>query len=191
MARPSDGGRLISQERIAFVQLAAAFDYTIVPFASLGGEDSLQILLDAGDIMNSQLGRLLRASSVAKTYLRGGLEFPPLVRGLGLTWVPKPERSFVSFGRPISTARYRCRTDDVGAMREQRNRMASSIEAQLAQLQQVLSRLSGQGADAPKTAHDWGELVAEFERQVDRATRRMGGATEATPRRTQSRTNRT
>ncbi len=138
-----------------------------------------------------KLGRLLRASSVAKTYLRGGLEFPPLVRGLGLTWVPKPERSFVSFGRPISTARYRCRTDDVGAMREQRNRMASSIEAQLAQLQQVLSRLSGQGADAPKTAHDWGELVAEFERQVDRATRRMGGATEATPRRTQSRTNRT
>jgi len=46
VARPSDGGRLISQERIGFVQLAAAFGYMIVPFASLGGEDSLQILLD-------------------------------------------------------------------------------------------------------------------------------------------------
>jgi hypothetical protein len=51
----------------------------------LGGDESLQILLDAGDIMNLPLGRLPRASGVAKTYLRGGEELPPLVRGLALT----------------------------------------------------------------------------------------------------------
>jgi hypothetical protein len=41
---------------------------------------------------------------------------PPLVRGLGLTWIPQPEKFFVSFGRPISTSGYRRRTGDVAAM---------------------------------------------------------------------------
>jgi|SRR5271165_3332505 len=177
--RKGESYRLIWKERIGFVQLAAAYGYTITPFASLGGDDSLQILLDAGDIMKSPLGRLLRASGVAEKYLRGGEELPPLVRGVGLTWVPKPERFYVSFGRPISTRRYRRRTEDVDAMRELRSEVASSIEAQLAQLQRVRSEIVGGGAAESRVAPAWDGLVAGFETQVDRVKRRLGGASEA------------
>ena len=125
--RKNEAYQLIWKERIGFVRLAAAFGYAIVPFASLGADETLEIVLDAGDIMNSPIGKLPCAPSrIAKTYLRAGEELPPLVRGLGLSWLPRPERFFVSFGRPISTTRYRRRTEDVDAMRELRTKVASS-----------------------------------------------------------------
>ncbi len=111
--RKNEAYRLIWQERIGFVQLAAAFGFPIVPFASLGADESLHIALDAGDIMSSPIGKLLRATGIADKYLRGGEELPPLVPGLGLTWIPEPQRFFVSFGPPISTSPYRRRAKDV------------------------------------------------------------------------------
>src|SRR5271165_1349853 len=139
--------RLIWKERTGFVQLAAAFGYRIVPFASLGADESLHIVLDARDIMNSPIGKLLRASGIAAKYLRGRDELPPLVRGLGLTWIPEPQRFFISFGRPISTSQYRRRTDDVAAMGELRTKVAASIDAQLERLQRMRPSMSGEGAN--------------------------------------------
>src|SRR5208337_1805131 len=173
--RRGEAYKVIWKERLGFVQLAADFGYAIVSFASLGADESLQIIVDAGDIMNSPIGKLLRASGIAKTYLRGGEELPPLVRGLGLTWVPKPERFFVSFGLPISTTRYRRRTEDVDAMRELRSKVASSIEAQLERLKVVRDGMDGESVGARRVAPDWAKLVAEFQTQVDRVKRRTRG----------------
>ena len=69
--RKNEAYRLIWKEQIGFVQLAAAFGYRIVPFASLGADESLHIALDAGDIMSSLIGKLLRATGIADKYLRG------------------------------------------------------------------------------------------------------------------------
>ena len=102
--RKNEAYRLVWKERIGFVQLAAAFGYPIVPFASLGADESLHIAVDGPDIMSSPIGKLLQASGIADKYLRGGEALPPLVRGLGLTWIPEPDRFFVSFGPPISTS---------------------------------------------------------------------------------------
>jgi len=146
--RKNEAYRLVWKERIGFVQLAAAFGYSIVPFASLGADESLHIALDAGDIMSSPIGKLLQATGIADKYLRGGEVLPPLVRGLGLTWIPEPDRFFISFGPPISTSRYRRLTEDIAAMHELRAKVASSIEAQLEQLQAIRRSMSGEGADA-------------------------------------------
>ncbi len=70
---------------------------------------------------------------------------PPLVRGLGLTWIPEPDRFFVSFGPPISTSHYRRRVKDVAAMHELRAKVASSIEAQLEFLQRMRGSMSRRG----------------------------------------------
>ena len=169
--RRGEAYQLIWKERLGFVRLAAAFGYTIVPFASLGADESLQIVLDAGDLMNTPLGRLLRASGLAKQYLRDGEELPPLVRGLGLTWLPRPEKFCVSFGHPISTSRYRRQTNDVEAMRELRGKVASSIESQLAQLQHARRETKSEGAATRRVPAAWDELVAGFETQVDRVKR--------------------
>ena len=124
LKRKNEAYRLIWKERIGFVQLAAASGYPIVPFASLGADELLHIALDAGDILSSPIGKLLQATGIADKYLRGGEILPPLVRGLRLTWIPEPDRFFVSFGPAVSTAHYRRRAEDVAAMHELRAKVA-------------------------------------------------------------------
>src|SRR5271166_1636566 len=70
--RKNEAYRLIWKERIGFVTLAAAFGYSIVPFASLGADESLHIAVDGPDIMSSPIGKLLQATGIADKYLRGG-----------------------------------------------------------------------------------------------------------------------
>src|SRR5271166_4457397 len=143
--RKGEAYRLVWKERIGFVQLAATFGYRIVPFASLGADETLHIALDADDIMSSPIGKLLQATGIMDKYLRGGEVLPPLVRGLGLTWIPEPDRFFVSFGDPISTSRYRRRKENSAAMHELRANAASSIEPQLKQLQTIRRSMSREG----------------------------------------------
>ncbi len=179
--RKNEAYRLIWKERIGFVTLAAAFGYSIVPFASLGADESLHIAVDGPDIMSSPIGKLLQATGIADKYLRGGEALPPLVRGLGLTWIPEPQRFFVSFGPPISTSPYRRRAKDVAAMHELRTKVASSIEAQLEFLQRMRGGMSGESADARRVrTSDWDNLVAGLENQTERAKRRVRSRTKAT-----------
>ncbi len=111
--------------------------------------------------MGSPIGKLLRASGIADRYLRGGEELPPVVRGLGPSWIPEPQKFFISFGRTISTSRYRRRVDDPAAMRELRSRVAASIEAQFETLQRMQRDANGEISDAHRVgASDWRELVA-------------------------------
>jgi len=178
--RKNEACRLIWKERIGFVTLAAAFGYPIVPFASLGADESLHIAVDGPDIMSSPIGKLLRASGIADKYLRGGEALPPLVRGLGLTWIPEPDRFFVSFGPPISTSAYRRRAKDVAAMHELRAKVASSIEAQLEFLQRMRRSMSGEDANARRVrTSDWDKLVVGLETQAERAKRRVTSRTKA------------
>ena len=180
--RKNEAYELIWKERIGFVQMAAAHGYRIAPFASLGGDESLHILLDAGEIMGSPIGKLLRASGIADQFLRGGEELPPLVHGLGLSWIPEPERFLISFGRPISTSRYRRRVGDVAAMRELRSKVAASIEAQLEALQRMQRGAGGEVLDAPRvSASDWNNLVGGFETEVERIKRGMSSRARPRP----------
>src|SRR5208283_2384052 len=179
--RKNEAYRLIWKERIGFVTLAAAFGYSIVPFASLGADESLHIALEGPDIMNSPIGKLLQATGIADKYLRGGEALPPLVRGLGLTWIPEPKRFFVSFGPPISTSYYRRRVKNVAAMHELRAKVASSIEAQLEFLQRMRGGMSGEGAGARRVrTSDWDKLFAGLETEVERAKRQVTSRTKAT-----------
>jgi len=172
--------RLVWKERIGFVQLAAAAGYPIVPFASLGADESLHIAVDGPDIMSSPIGKLLQATGIADKYLRGGEALPPLVRGLGLTWIPEPVRFFVSFGPPISTSAYRRRAKDVAAMQELRAKVASSIEAQLEFLQGMRRSMSSEDANARQVrTSDWDKLVVGLETQAERAKRRVRSRTKA------------
>ena len=175
--------RLVWKERIGFVTLAAAFSYPIVPFASLGADESLHIAVDGPDIMGSPIGKLLQATGIADKYLRGGQALPPLVRGLGPTWIPEPERFFFSFGPPISTSHYRRRAGDVAAMHELRAKVASSIEAQLEFLQRVRGSMSGKGAGVRRVrTSDWNELVARLASEAEPVKDRVTSRTKATKR---------
>ena len=137
--------QLIWKERFGFVQLAIEHGYTITPYATAGAEEAYDVLLDSGDYMNTPLGRYLKRSGIAEQYLRGGEEFPPLVRGLGLTVLPRPEKLYFMVGRPIDMARYQGREADPEVLRRARNRVGRSLEQLIAEVRTHRARAQTQG----------------------------------------------
>jgi len=138
--------RLIWKERFGFVQLAIEHGYTITPYATSGAEEAFDVLLDSSDYMSTPLGRYLKRTGIADRYLRGGEEFPPLVRGLGLTALPRPEKLYFSIGRPIDMARYRGQEKDPEVLLQARNRVGRSLAQLIKELRAHRARARGQGA---------------------------------------------
>ncbi len=131
---------LIWKERMGFVRLAIEHGYTITPYATVGAEEAFDVLLDSGDYMNTLLGRVLKDTGIADRYLRHGEEFPPLVRGLGLTMIPRPEKLYFSIGRPIDTARYQGQSKDRAVLQRVRGRVGRSLKQLIAELRERRSR---------------------------------------------------
>ena len=137
--------RLIWKERYGFVRLAIEHGYTITPYATVGAEDAYDVLLDSSDYMQTPLGRALKASGLADRYLRGGEEFPPVVRGLGLTVIPRPEKLYFSIGKPIDMARYQSEGDDPAVLRRARERVARAVSRLITELREHRAQDTGQG----------------------------------------------
>jgi 1-acyl-sn-glycerol-3-phosphate acyltransferase len=104
--RKGEKYKLIWKNRVGFARLAIRFGYPIVPFAAVGAEEAFDILLDANDLMASPLGAILGRLGV-----RGDV-IMPIVKGIGPTPLPRPERLYFYFGAPIDTRRYRGRHQD-------------------------------------------------------------------------------
>jgi len=137
--------RLIWKERYGFVQLAIEHGYPITPYATVGAEEAFDLLLDSRHYMATPLGRYLRRSGLAERHLRGGEEFPPLVRGLGPTVIPRPEKLYFSIGRRIETTAYRGRARDPEVLREVRERVRRSLAGLIAGLRLHRARDARQG----------------------------------------------
>ena len=137
--------RLIWKERYGFVRLAIEHGYTITPYATVGAEDAYDVLLDSSDYLQTPLGRALKASGLADRYLRGGDEFPPVVRGLGLTVIPRPEKLYFSIGKPIDMVRYRGQGDDPAVLRRARERVARALTRLITELREHRAQDTGPG----------------------------------------------
>ena len=94
--RKGEKYQLLWENRMGFARLAIKHGYPVVPFASVGAEDSLDVVVDVDN-------RYL--APVARTFERisGSPDFFPIVRGIGPTPIPRPERQYYWFGEPIPT----------------------------------------------------------------------------------------
>jgi 1-acyl-sn-glycerol-3-phosphate acyltransferase len=137
--------QLIWKERVGFVRLAIEHGYTITPYATVGAEEAFDVLLDSGDYMRTPLGRYLNETGIAEKYLRGGEEFPPLVRGLGLTMIPRPEKLYFSLGKPLDMRRYRDQSADPAVLRRVRARVGRSLNQLIAELRERRAQDTGPG----------------------------------------------
>ena len=137
--------RLIWKERFGFVKLALEHGYTITPYATVGAEEAFDVLLDSADYMKTPLGRVLKSTGIADSYLRGGEEFPPLVRGLGLTMIPRPEKLYFALGTPIETSRYRAQFGDPLVLKRVRDRVHRSLTRLIADLREHRAHDTEQG----------------------------------------------
>jgi len=119
--------KLIWQDRVGFARMAIEAGYTIVPFASVGADDCWDIVLDGDDLLRSPLGGVVRALIPRLDLL------PPLVRGIGLSPLPRPERFYFHFGDPIptDTERYHGREEDVASCAALRDEVRRAVESGL------------------------------------------------------------
>ncbi len=91
--------QLLWQGRSGFARLAIAHDYPIVPVGLVGGDDVYHSIVERGgtwERMTRGVGERLHGVT--------GVGIP-LVRGVGPTMVPRPQRMYLRFGAPIDTTR--------------------------------------------------------------------------------------
>jgi 1-acyl-sn-glycerol-3-phosphate acyltransferase len=92
---------------MGFAPLAIEHGYPIVPCAAAGADDMLDVIVDVDTPVYGRLARLSKKVT--------GFPAPPLVRGVGLTPIPRPERLYFWFGEPIDTTRFAGQDIDAAA----------------------------------------------------------------------------
>ncbi len=129
--------KLIWSERLGFARMAIEHGYPIVPFAAVGAEESLDIVLDADSPVMAPIRAL--------TQRLFGTEPLPIVRGIGLTPIPRPERLYFWVGAPVSTEPYAGRHEDDVACRRVRAEVAAAVEGGIEFLLAERERERGRG----------------------------------------------
>lgn len=134
MRRKGEAYDLIWKKRAGFARLAIEHGYDIIPFGSVGPDESYRILLDANDLLKSGWRYDLAKRTGLLKLTRDGDFVPPIALGLGPTLIPRPQRYYFGFGSRISTAAIRGQQTDsdiVWALREQ---VASEVKNQIERL---------------------------------------------------------
>ena len=120
--RKGERYQLIWENHLGFAVMAIEGRYPIVPFASLGIEDALDIVLDTDSPLMAPARKLFKNLLNTEPF--------PIVRGIGLAPIPRPERVYFWFGEPIPTLQYGGVADEDNTW-EVRTRTAASIEGGL------------------------------------------------------------
>jgi 1-acyl-sn-glycerol-3-phosphate acyltransferase len=122
--------RLSWEGRSGFARVSIESDYPIVPVGLVGGDDVYQSLF----ARDSTWGRLNLSLSER---LSGRADMAmPLIRGVGPTLIPRPQRMYLAFGEPISTTQP-ARTNAATWLETVRETTRESLESILAELQVV------------------------------------------------------
>ena len=107
------------RERMGFARLAIEHGYPVVPFAAVGGDEMLDVIIDQDTPVYGQFAHLYQKLM--------GFATPPIVRGIGVTPIPRPERLYFWFDEPIETVRFGGRFDDTAAAQSLRDEVKQAI----------------------------------------------------------------
>lgn len=121
--RKGEKYQLLWADRLGFARLAVRHGYPIVPFATVGAEDSLDVVVNNDH-------PLLAPARRAFERLSGSPDLFPIVRGIGPTPIPRPERQYYWFGAPIETSTHTAGDDR--AVRQIRDQTRTAIEGGIA-----------------------------------------------------------
>lgn len=132
--RRGEAYRLIWKQRVGFARLAIEHGYPIVPFAAVGAEECFDILVDGDEMRGTPLRHVVELLSPRADVT------PPLVRGVGLTMLPRPQRFYFKFAPPIETADLGGRASDAGLCFAVREEVRRAVEAGIGELQRIRAR---------------------------------------------------
>jgi 1-acyl-sn-glycerol-3-phosphate acyltransferase len=111
--------QLLWRERIGFARLAIEQGYPVVPFAAVGAEEMLDIIVDEHSPIYGEFARAYKRLL--------GFPTPRIVRGVGLTPIPRPERLYFAFDEPIDSTRFGNSFDDTAGARALRDEVKEAI----------------------------------------------------------------
>ncbi|MEV6768433.1 lysophospholipid acyltransferase family protein [Nocardia sp. NPDC051030] len=117
--------KLLWEGRTGFARMAIETGAPIVPIAMVGGDDIYDIVFDGDHPVMAPL-----RAAVKGLGLRENLT-PPLIRGVGPTLLPKPERFYFSLGTPIDTTPWRDDADPQAAATDLQGIVKKALEGEL------------------------------------------------------------
>jgi len=127
--RRADHYPLVWRERIGFARMALEFGYPVVPFSMIGVDDMWDVLADADDALYAPARALAARLDIDPEMLW------PIVRGLGPTPLPRPQRIYVRIGAPIDAAAFGTSWEDVDGARALRDAVRAAVRRGIADLQ--------------------------------------------------------
>jgi len=71
---------------------------------------------------------------VAEKYFKNGELMPPVIRGIGNTIFPRPAKLYFSFGKRISTARYKSKFDDAQTQEMMKKKVEKALLSEFQKL---------------------------------------------------------
>ncbi len=129
--------KLAWKTRTGFVRMAMEHGYPVIPLASVGADDTYDIHFDAYDFKASKLGQLLLRNKRINQLLKNGEVIMPFSTGLGFTALPRPERFYFSFGKPIETSHLQGQASNKEAQWKLRKQVMASLEAEIETLKAI------------------------------------------------------
>jgi 1-acyl-sn-glycerol-3-phosphate acyltransferase len=125
--RKGEQYRLRWKERVGFARMAIENRCPIIPFAAVGGDDFYKIVLGSDEIMATPVGKLLVKAGLREEALG-------VYRGVGLSMIPRPQRLYFKFGKPIRTTRYKGDGETLVNCEAVRDEVKASVESMIAKL---------------------------------------------------------
>ena len=144
--------QLLWGKRTGFARMAIQAGCPIVPFAAVGAEDRLRVVVDMDSPVALPARALVRR--VAGRDDIGTL----LVRGTGPAGLPGAGRLYFHFGRPIQTTRWAGRARDPEAVAECRDLVKAAVERGATQLLALREQDPGRLL-LPRATHALRELL--------------------------------
>lgn len=111
--------------RTGFARMAIEAGAPIVPVAMIGVDDAYDIVVDGDHPVLRPLRWAVEALGLSRELT------PPLLRGIGPTLIPRPERFYFSAGTPIDPAPWRDADDIESAAAELRDVVRKELEEEL------------------------------------------------------------
>ncbi len=120
--------RLVWKERIGFARLALEFGYPVISVSTIGVDDMWDVVLDADHPLYAPARALAGRLGVDPDLLW------PVVRGIGPTPLPRPQRIYSRIGTAIDAAAFGSSWDDADGARALRRAVRTALEAGIDQL---------------------------------------------------------
>lgn len=117
------------KQRTGFVRVAVKHGVPVVPVAMVGVDDAFDVAVDANDVTGSPLWPALQSLGFREEALM------PIPGGL-----PRPERIYLRFMKPVRTARWRGQQDDDALVMALREEVRESVRRGIDELRVMQAR---------------------------------------------------